>query len=118
MVRQKTLEILTQPEEGMISAEMLPIIRKHLQEATGVLIVGMGGSGKTTFLNALIEELPKEWKFLFIQENEELYSDTRRNADFLRTVKGINQYDVSHDLKVVGIFRIVNTLLPFVLMDL
>lgn len=97
--KKKTLEILTQPEEGMISAEMLPIIRKHLQEATGVLIVGMGGSGKTTFLNALIEELPKEWKFLFIQENEELYSDTRRNADFLRTVKGINQYDVSHDLK-------------------
>ena len=96
---KKTLEVLTRPEEGMLTADMLPIIRKHLSEATGVLIVGMGGSGKTTFLNALIEELPKEWKFLFIQENEELYSDTRRNSDFLRTVKGINEYDVSHDLK-------------------
>lgn len=97
--KKKTLEMLTEPREGMLTPDMIPVIRKHLREATGVLIVGMGGSGKTTFLNALIEELPKEWKFLFIQENEELFSGTRRNSDFLRTVKGINQYDVSHDLK-------------------
>lgn len=96
---KKTLLDLTNPVEGMLTEEMIPIILKHLREATGILIVGMGGSGKTTFLNALIEELPRAWKYLFIQENEELYSDTRRNSDFLRTVKGINQYDVSHDLK-------------------
>ena len=97
--RKKTLMDLTAPEEGMLTPEMVEIVRKHLKEATGILIVGMGGSGKTTFLNALIEELPKDWKFLFIQENEELFSDTRRNSDFLKTVKGINQYDASHDLK-------------------
>lgn len=97
--QKKTLEKLTEPQEGMLTPDMVEIIRNHLKKATGVLIVGMGGSGKTTFLNALIEELPKEWKFLFIQENEELFSDTRRNSDFLKTVKGINQYDVSHDLK-------------------
>lgn len=96
---KKTLEILTHPEEGMLTSDMIPIIQSHLKEATGILIVGMGGSGKTTFLNALIEELPAEWKFLFIQENEELYSDTRKNSDFLRTVKGVNEYDASHDLK-------------------
>lgn len=97
--KKKTLQILTQPEEGMVTPGMIPIIQKHLAEATGILIVGMGGSGKTTFLNALIEELPLEWKFLFIQENEELFSYTHKNADYLKTVKGINQYDVSHDLK-------------------
>lgn len=96
---KKTLDKLAEPEEGMITDEMIPIIRKHLREATGILIVGMGGSGKTTFLNALIEELPENWKYLFIQENEELFSETRRNSDFLKTVQGINQYDVSHDLK-------------------
>lgn len=98
-MNKKSLEDLTRPEEGMLTKEMVPIVRKHLEEATGILIVGMGGSGKTTFLNALIEELPKEWKYLFIQENEELYSYTRRNSDFLKTVKGKNRYDVSHDLK-------------------
>lgn len=96
---KKTLQVLAQPQEGMITEDMIPGIRDHLKAATGVLIVGMGGSGKTTFLNALIEELPKDWKFLFIQENEELFSETRRNSDFLRTVKGVNQYDASHDLK-------------------
>ena len=96
---KKTLNILTEPKEGMITSDMIPTIRKHLKEATGVLIVGMGGSGKTTFLNALIEEFPKDWKYLFIQENEELYSDTRRNSDFLKTTKGINKYAVKHDLK-------------------
>lgn len=96
---KKTLETLCQPEEGMITESMIPIIRQHLKEATGGLIVGMGGSGKTTFLNALIEEMPENWKFLFIQENEELYTETRKNSDFLRTVKGVNEYDASHDLK-------------------
>lgn len=96
---KKTLNVLSRPEEGLLSEDMIPIVRKHLKEATGILIVGQGGSGKTTFLNALIEELPSEWKYLFIQENEELYSDTRRNSDFLKTVKGINEYDASHDLK-------------------
>ena len=97
--KKKTLEYLTRPEEGMLTVEMLPIIRKHIEEATGILIVGMGGSGKTTFLNALIEELPLWWKMLFIQENEELFSDTHKNTDFLKTVRPQNQYDVSHDLK-------------------
>lgn len=96
---KKTLSDLTRPEEGMLTTDMIPIIRNHLHSATGILIVGMGGSGKTTFLNAIIEELPYDWKFLFIQENEELFSDTRRNSDFLKTVKGVNKYDVSHDLK-------------------
>ncbi len=96
---KKTFDVLTRPEEGMLTPDMVDIVRKHISEATGILIVGMGGSGKTTFLNALIEELPSEWKYLFIQENEELFSDTHRNSDFLKTVKGINQYDASHDLK-------------------
>lgn len=97
--KKKTLSTLATPVEGMITEDMIPTIRKHLEDATGIFIVGMGGSGKTTFLNAIIEELPENWKFLFIQENEELFSDTRKNSDFLKTVKGINQYDVSHDLK-------------------
>ena len=96
---KKTFDVLTSPRERMLTPDMVPIVEKHIKSATGILVVGMGGSGKTTFLNAVIEVLPKEWKYLFIQENEELYSYTRRNADFFRTVRGINQYDVSHDLK-------------------
>lgn len=97
--KKKTLKDLCKPEEGMLTEDMIHTIQCHLKEATGALIVGMGGSGKTTFLNALIEELPETWKFLFIQENEELFTDTHLNSDFLRTVKGVNDYDVSHDLK-------------------
>lgn len=96
---KKTLDILTNEREAMLTPGMVPIIQQHLKEATGFLVVGMGGSGKTTFLNALIEELPMNWKFLFIQENEELFSDSHRNSDFLKTVRPQNQYDVSHDLK-------------------
>lgn len=96
---KKTLEDLASPSEGMITIDMLPIIRKHIKEATGILIVGMGGSGKTTFLNALIEELPEDWRYLFIQENEELFSYSRKNSDFLKTTKGVNNYDAKHDLK-------------------
>ena len=96
---KKTLDILCRPEEGMIKPSMIPIIKQHLQEATGIFIVGMGGSGKTTFLNAIIEELPLEWKYLFVQENEELYTYTHRNVDFIKTVRPMNEYDVSYDLQ-------------------
>lgn len=96
---KKTLEVLCESQEGMLTLDMLDDIRQDIRDATGILIVGMGGSGKTTFLNALIEELPLEWKILFIQENEELFSDTHRNTDFLKTVRPQNQYDVAHDLK-------------------
>lgn len=96
---KKTLECLCRPEEGMLTEDMLPVIRKHLREATGIVIVGMGGSGKTTLLNALIEELPESWKYLFLQENEELFFSGKRNCDFLKTVKGANQYAAKHDLK-------------------
>lgn len=96
---KKTLEYLTRPEEGMLTPDMIPIIQKHLREATGIIIVGMGGSGKTTFLNALIEELPLWWKYLFVQENEELYTYTHRNVDFIKTIRPRNQYDISYDLQ-------------------
>lgn len=96
---KKDLEYLCKPEEGMLTEDMLPIVRKHLAEAKGIVIVGMSGSGKTTFLNAIIEELPDYWKYLFIQENEELFFSGIRNVDFLKTVKGVNKYDISHDLK-------------------
>ena len=96
---KKTLETLCEPQEGMLKYEYLPRIRQHVKDATGILIVGMGGSGKTTFLNALLEELPLAWKILVIQENEELFSYTHRNVDFLKTVRPQNKYDVSHDLK-------------------
>lgn len=97
--KKKTFEILCRPEEGMLTLDMLPIVRKHIKEAHGILIVGMSGSGKTTFLNALIEDLPADWKCLFIQENEELYYTDTRNCDFLKTVKGRNEFDIHHDLK-------------------
>lgn len=112
---KKTLDVLARPEEGMITPEMIPIIKRHLKEATGVLVVGMGGSGKTTFLNAIIEEFPVNWKYLFIQENEELFSETRRNSDFLKTVKGINQYDVSHDLKELSYNGLLMSIKCFVI---
>lgn len=98
-MKKKTLQTLCRPEEGMLTEDMVPKILQHLQEATGILIVGMGGSGKTTFLNALIEELPLDWKILFIQENEELFTDTHHNVDFLKTVRPQNEYDISYDLK-------------------
>ena len=96
---KKTLETLARPEEGMITPGMIPIIRQHIKDATGILLVGVGGSGKTTMLNAMLEEFPLEWKMLVIQENEELYSYTHKNTDFLKTVRAQNEYGANHDLK-------------------
>lgn len=50
-------------------------IREQVKDSGGILIAGKGASGKTTFLNWLMDEIPTDKSGLVIQENEELFSD-------------------------------------------
>lgn len=60
---------------GLFTPGIVNYITDRLQSGDGVLIAGKGASGKTTFLNWLIDLIPDTYSGLVIQENEELFSD-------------------------------------------
>ena len=60
---------------GFFTPGIVKYIQERLTAGGGVLIAGKGASGKTTFLNWMIDLIPETYSGLVIQENEELFSD-------------------------------------------
>jgi len=71
--RKRTLEDLVRLE--MIPEELLPYLKEKAKHSPGILFTGKGASGKTTLMNAMIEEIPLDKSGCIIQENDELFTD-------------------------------------------
>ena len=66
-------------------------------------MAGKGASGKTTLLNALIDEIPKDKSGLVIQENEELFSHKHPDLMFQHIVTNKGESKVNYSLKELTI---------------
>lgn len=76
---KKNIPILIQ--EGMLTLKIAEyLIGKHGDGY--MLICGINGCGKTTLVNALLDEIPQEESVLVVQENEELFSDVHKDMMF------------------------------------
>jgi pilus assembly protein CpaF len=62
-------------ELGFFTKDIADYLKKRVTEGGGFLLAGKGGSGKTTGLNWLIDQIPEYYSGLVIQENEELFSN-------------------------------------------
>lgn len=70
------------PKEGMtmerliqmnsISQEMVDFLKKLIRSRYNIFVSGGTGSGKTTFLNAMSQYIPKEERVITIEDNAEL----------------------------------------------
>lgn len=76
---KKTMEDLIR--EGMLSKESAAFLKERLTQGY-LLVDGPNASGKTTLMNALLEEYPEEASVLVAQENEELFSIRKDNKLF------------------------------------
>ena len=65
----------------MFDEKIAGYIKKRITEGY-LLISGSNGSGKTNFLNAFLDEIPKEESVLVVQENEELSCKTHPDMMF------------------------------------
>jgi pilus assembly protein CpaF len=60
---------------GFFTQDIADYLKTRVTGGGGFLLTGKGGSGKTTCINWLIDEIPEYYSGLVIQENEELFSN-------------------------------------------
>lgn len=65
---------------GMLDRKQAKYLIRRMQEGYWI-VSGKGASGKTTLLNAMIDEIPGNRSVLVVQENEELFSN--RHPDMM-----------------------------------
>ena len=61
--------------DPMFPEELIPFLKRIAKESSGILFTGKGASGKTTLMNAMLEEIEYDKSGCIIQENDELFTD-------------------------------------------
>ncbi|MCD8379531.1 MAG: Flp pilus assembly complex ATPase component TadA [Lachnospiraceae bacterium] len=98
--KKHSLEDLT--ELGMLTQKHAEYLRRQLQKGY-ILIAGKGASGKTTLLNALLDEIPRDKSVLVVQENEELFSRVHPDMMFQHVLEQRGESKVRYGLKELSI---------------
>lgn len=71
-------------ERGFLRQSQLELVRRLIREKKTILISGATGAGKTSFLNACLDEIPWAERLVVIEDTTELRLE-RGNCAFLRT---------------------------------
>lgn len=85
-------------ELGMFDAETKEFLITEAKESSGILFTGKGASGKTTLMNAMLEEIPNDKSALVIQENEELFTKSHPEMMFQHIVTNRGESKIQYDL--------------------
>lgn len=85
--------------EGMMDTKVGAYLLDKVKTAKGMLFTGKGGSGKSSLMNALIDEIPYNNSVLVIQEGDELYSDKHPDILFQKILPQRFDGDSSVSLK-------------------
>lgn len=62
-------------DRGMMSAEMIDLLQRAIEQGYRILITGGTRTGKTTLLSALCNFLPSAWRIVKIEDPEEIWID-------------------------------------------
>lgn len=92
-----TLDMLC--DQKVMTPMQKDYLRKKAVSASGIYFVGAGGAGKTTLINAMLEEIPKSQSTLVIQRGNELFSHTHKNMLFQRVRELRGESRVQYDMK-------------------
>lgn len=85
--------------KGMFNRDVREHLKKDMKSDLGILVCGKGGAGKTTLINALIDEIPQDKSVLCIQESRELFSDTHPEMIPLTIKESAQESNVEYSLE-------------------
>lgn len=89
--------------QNMMDVETAAYLVDKAKNGKGIIFTGKGASGKTTLMNALIDEIPHTESGLVIQENEELFSNTHPDMMFQHVVQSNGEGKIKYTLKELAI---------------
>lgn len=98
-------------ELDMFNDDIKTYLREAINGGLTMFFTGKGASGKTTLMNALIDEIPKDAACLVIQEAEELFTNKHPDMIFqkVKQAKGDGKIQYSlRDLSINGLLSDVD----------
>ena len=105
--KKKTFKQLL--SENYLTKEQMDYLVKKWRDGKSILVCGPNGSGKTTFINALLETTPHEKSAVVIQESEELFCDSHPEMVFRKIVPARNNANFYYDLKALGTLALMES---------
>lgn len=92
-IKTYTLDDLA--HRGAMTSQVVELLRAMVKERKNVLVVGGTSSGKTTVLNAMIQEMPVEHRVITIEDTRELKVSVPNNISLeSNTQRGITPRDL------------------------
>lgn len=88
--------------DPVLPEELIPVLEWMAAESSGILFTGKGAAGKTTLMNAMLDEIPTDKSGLVIQENEELFSDHPDMA-YQHVIRSRGESKIQYSLKDLAI---------------
>lgn len=85
--------------DKMLNKKAAEYLAEQAKTAGGIIFCGKGASGKTTLMNALLEEIPHDKSGLVIQENEELFSHAHPDLMFQHIVENRGEGKIAYTLQ-------------------
>ena len=85
--------------DDMLPQDVADYLAEQVRTSSGIVFTGKGASGKTTLMNALIDEIPWENSGLVIQESDELFSNKHPDMMFQHVVMNRGEGRISYSLR-------------------
>ena len=85
----------TQLQELLAAGEMEALLATAVKGRRNILVSGGTSTGKTTFLNALIQEIPAEERLILIEDTPELKLGRKNSVGLLATRSALGEASVS-----------------------
>jgi pilus assembly protein CpaF len=95
--KKKSLDDLVKLD--VLPQELADYLKQKAKTSSGIIFTGKGASGKTTVMNAMLDEIPQNRSGLVIQENEELFSEHHPDLMFQHVLTSRDESHIQYTLK-------------------
>lgn len=100
---------------GMFNADIKNYLGEAIKGGLTMFFTGKGASGKTTLMNALIDEIPKDAAGLAIQEAEELFTNKHPDIIFQKVKYAKGEGKIQYTLRDLSINGLLSDIDYFII---